>query len=199
MLFTEEILFKGDRYCVIHREVDNLIMDVIDEHKSIWKSYIGTVHALYSIDEYQLMLDDVIFASRLMKENEQFLNHEPIVNEETGEKQFYDLHYPIHYSGGIVIAKDPIKGYCDDVILDHPCYYYRTVYELIFKDGSLTTSIDHSKSMHRIRKNIDTGLRTESSGKDLRCIRKFVKECFCRSYEMNRRHRSVKRKFYKVK
>lgn len=91
-----------------------------------------------------------------------------------------DLKIGLTYSGGIIIARDFVESYGN--FEEYPCYCYKRVFELIFEDGRLVTSIDHSKAMTRIRKNIEKGLRDIRSKKDYKCIQRFIKESFVKNY-----------------
>ncbi len=200
MLFAEEIYFKKDFYSVLLREQDNLLMQAINEHKSIWKSYSGDVIASYDLIDYKLTLEDLILDKNLMKDNESFCGQEPTIDMVNGNKVFEKLGYPLTYTGGIIIAKDIAETFhYGESLSEYPCYCYQNVYELIFDQGILIMSVDHSKAMHRIRKNVEKGLRNLKNQKDMRCIQNFLHETFCKSYERNRKLRKIKKKVYKVK
>lgn len=200
MLFTEEIYFKNDFYTVLLREADNLLMDIVRDHKPIWKSYAGDVIASYDLQNYMLTLQDLILDKHLMKENEKFYDQIPSVDLITGNKVFDKLNCPVNYTGHIVVAKDVVDTFSyDEGLSEYPCFCYKEVYELCFDQGALVTSIDHSKAMVRIRKNIEKGLRNVKNQKDIRCINKFLNQTFCHDFERNRKLRKVKNKIYRVK
>lgn len=197
MLFTEVIYFKEEFYTVLLREADNLLTQVIDDHKPIWKSYAGDVIASYNLSQHMLVLEDVILEKNLMKENEKFCEQEPSIDMVTGNKVLERLGYPVNYTGGIIIAKDLANTYTfSETLSEYPCYCYKYVYELIFEQGALTISVDHSKAMMRIRMNIEKGYRNLKNSKDSRCIHRFLSQTFCRDYEKNRKLRSWKKKWY---
>ncbi len=200
MLFTEEIYFKNDFYTVLLREADNLLMEVVREHKPIWKSYSGDVIASYDLQNYMLTLQDLILDKHLMKDNEKFYDREPSVDLITGSKVFDKLNCPVKYTGHIIVAKDIVDTFSyDGDQAEYPCFCYKEVYELCFEQGALVTSIDHSKAMVRIRKNIEKGLRNVKNTKDIRCINRFLKQTFCHDFERNRKLRKLKNKVYRVK
>ena len=93
---------------------------------------------------------------------------------------------PISYSGTILIGDVPIKEYImKEYIMKESrttIFSYKSVYELIFEDGNLITTIDHSKAMLRIRKNIELGLRSLTNKWDVRCIFHFMKSTFIGDY-----------------
>lgn len=200
MLFIEEICFREEFYSVLYREVDNLLMPLIEEHKTIWKSYAGDVIASYAITDYRLELEDLILDKNLMKDQELFLDREPVTDRITGNKVLEHLQHPLSYTGGIIVAREIVDTFhLSDGLSEYPCYCYKEVYELIFDQGALIMSIDHSKAMLRIRKNLEKGLRSLKSAKDIRTINKFLNQTFCKEYEKNRKLRFWKKKFYKMR
>ncbi|MFA9465741.1 MAG: hypothetical protein ACERKN_15785 [Velocimicrobium sp.] len=85
-----------------------------------------------------------------------------------------------NYQGGIVIAKDVINAF--DFNDKYPCYCYQIVLELIMSEGKVITTINHSRAMHRIRMNIEKGLRSLDNEMDLACINKFLRATFVKKY-----------------
>jgi len=98
-------------------------------------------------------------------------------------KQYYDINQPLHYTGSITIADDFVKDYSMNDTGQAPCFCYKCILELIFEDGILITTIDHSRDMLRIRKNIELGLRSLSKKRDFRCIEHFIKSTFIGNYK----------------
>lgn len=92
----------------------------------------------------------------------------------------YNGQEPCPYWGGIVIGKD--LGNTFEFTNDYPCYCYEKVIELIFNEGKLITTADHSKAMNRIRLNIKKGLRSLKNQQDLICINKFLRSSFIKKY-----------------
>lgn len=123
------------------------------------------------------------------------------VNYSIKEYQLYRQNQPVIYSGGLILGYHFLKDYGQDKA--HLCYSYDKVIELIFQDGILETSVDHSKAMLRVRKNLERGLRSLEKGKDKRCIRKFIYHSFIRDYRQSffaqtRRMLSLKRRQLKL-
>lgn len=90
---------------------------------------------------------------------------------------------PVYFRGGIVIGKGLENTFHFEE--NYPCYCYETVIELIFNEGKLITTIDHSKAMDRIRKNIEKGLRNLDNEIDLASINKFLRKSFVKKYPGN--------------
>jgi hypothetical protein len=65
-------------------------------------------------------------------------------------------------------------------------YSYETVLELIFKDGCLMTSVDHSKAVLRIRRNLEQGLRSLNRSRDRHCIYAFMHRTVICDYRQSR-------------
>jgi len=86
------------------------------------------------------------------------------------------------YSGGILIVKKPLEEYAEY----EDMFSYETVQELIFKDGILITTVDHSKAMLRIRRNVERKLRSLSSARDRHCILKFMHKTVICDYRQSR-------------
>jgi hypothetical protein len=86
----------------------------------------------------------------------------------------------VYYNGAILVGAGPLKDY---VIKYNDAYFsYQSVYELIFENGYLVTTIDHSRAMVRIRKNLELGFRSLSNKNDARCIKHFMKSTFIGDY-----------------
>ncbi len=201
MLFIENIEFKGENYIIINREADNIMIDVIDEHKprKLWKSYLGKVYADYYMEDRKLHLKDISLNAKMINHNEKLLTVEPEYDEVTKMDWFREVNAPLSYTGGIIIAKDIVDIKNVDVIDKEKPYSYNKVLELIFENGVLVTCVDHSKTMVKIRKNIETGLRSIDNSKDMRVMSRFIYQSYLHNYQKHIRNRDMKRKLYKLK
>jgi hypothetical protein len=101
----------------------------------------------------------------------------------------------VRYSGGILIVKDCLEEYAEY----EDMYSYKTVLELIFKDGCLMTSVDHSKAVLRIRKNLEQGLRNLNRGRDRHCIYTFMHRTVICDYRQSRYAYNKKKLFRNVR
>jgi len=119
----------------------------------------------YGGERYEILLKE----TSLKKENLHIEDYVLFIEDE-----------PSNYRGGIVIAKDLKNPF--DFIESYPCYSYQTVMELVFNEGKLITTINHSKAMHRIRMNIEKGLRSIDNEMDLASINKFLHATFVKKY-----------------
>jgi len=95
----------------------------------------------------------------------------------------------LNYSGGMLVVQKPVPAYAeyDDM------FSYEIVLELIFKDGILMTTVDHSKAMLRVRRNLERGLRSMVRARDRYCIRKFMHKTVICDYRQSRIVRAKKK------
>lgn len=148
---------------------------------------------LYQKEEYQLFLSEY---DLLPKEEERgYFNtqeaeqKEQVTFKEADYRLFLEkksncflTQEAIKYSGGILIVKGLLEEYRDY----EDMFSYETVLELIFKDGCLITTVDHSKAVLRIRRNLERGLRNMNNSKDRRCIQKFMHRTVICDYRQSR-------------
>lgn len=152
----------------------------------------------YYLEGYQLMIDSLMI--RCGTDFPFIYNNPPSEIHEIGSIRFIEykgLMEPVAYSGGIVIGREFVYDF--GFTEDYPCFCYRNVMELIFQDGRLVTSIDHQKTMIRIRKNLKLGLRSLKKGKDSRCIRQYIKHSLVGHYSDSFLRKSMKLAKRKVK
>lgn len=90
--------------------------------------------------------------------------------------------FPVAYNGAILIGANPIKEYHRKG--DISSYFsYQKVIELVFENGVLITTVDQSKAMLRIRKNLELGLRSYNKKRDKNCINRFMNATFVGDYK----------------
>lgn len=138
--------------------------------------------SIYEIKEYQLYLKNLILTSDRVYPIIGGVEPKLLSSENGVETVEYDeIMVPVKFTGAVIIGGTFLKSYgAEDEI---PCYSYKTVRELIFQEGKVVTTIDHSKAMLRIRKNLDLGLRDLNKKRDVNCIRYFLKTSFVGDYE----------------
>ncbi|GEM_PF-693378 len=137
--------------------------------------------SVFEIKEYQLYLKNLTVAAAREYPFINGVRPEPFYSEKGVETVQYDnIMAPIKFTGAVIIGSTLIKNYGFDGEI--PCYSYKVVREFIFQDGKLVTTIDHSKAMLRIRKNLDSGLRNLNKARDLKCINHFLKFSFVGDY-----------------
>jgi hypothetical protein len=159
MKFKEEFIYKGDSYLILHCEKDSIVSPDKMDYISAMIGNMQEDKLIYESDDYKLKLLGI---------------------QKSSEDELNELSISVNYTGGLILVKDFVQDYRSTE--DYPCYCYKKVIELIFEEGRLVTSIDHSKDMVRIRKNIEKGLRDIRNKRDFRCIQRFIKESFVQNY-----------------
>ncbi len=170
-------------FFILKCEVKDIFQPEIFGISPIWSN---DQHFEYSstfyIKEYQLFLKNLTIAADRGYPVINGIEPVPLFSEIGIETvQYNNIMVPIKFTGAIVIGNALIKNYGFDEEI--PCYGYKTVRELIFHDGKVVTTVDHSKAMQRIRKNLDLGLRNLNKTRDINCINYFLKSSFVGNYE----------------
>lgn len=127
----------------------------------------------YHVEDYHLYLDKMVMNPGAGSKS---------IFAENNERQFDFDHYPVAYNGAILIGTRLVREYSIKG-MKRACFSYHEVRELIFEDGILITTVDQSKAMLRIRKNIELGLRNLTKSRDIRCIKRFMNSVFIGDYK----------------
>lgn len=138
--------------------------------------------SIFEIKEYQLYLKNLKLSSDRVYPIAGGVEPKLLASENGVETVEYDeIMVPVKFTGAVIIGSTFLKSYgAEDEIA---CYSYKIVRELIFQEGKVVTSIDHSKAMLRIRRNLDLELRDLDKKRDVNCIRHFIKSSFVGDYE----------------
>ncbi len=129
----------------------------------------------FSIRDYRLFLDKIDVGT-----NESMNLGGAWIEDYIQRHSFEELS--VSYNGAILIGTSPVKDYHGKE--DEPSYFsYQKVIELVFDNGVLITTVDQSKAMLRIRKNIELGLRSLSKKRDKNCINRFMSAIFVGDYK----------------
>lgn len=150
-------------------------------------------YSTYELKEFQLYLKDFTISSDRGYPAINGVKPEPYYTDTETEPVLYNnIMEPIKYTGAIIVGNQLVKNYgTNDEI---PCYCYKLIRELIFQEGKLITTIDHSKAMLRIRKNLDLGLRSLDKKQDVKCIQGFIKASFVGDYNHPNKNDKKKQK-----
>ena len=136
----------------------------------------------FYLDDYQLYLNNLIISSDRCYPEINGISPEPYILEQGRDAvQYSGIMEALGYTGSMIIATQLVKKYTDNS--DTPCFSYKFVKELVFREGKLITTIDHSKGMLRIRKNLDSGLRSLDKKRDIKCIQRFIMTSFAGDYK----------------
>jgi hypothetical protein len=167
MNIEQQIIYSGVIYKILSAEQEFVIhpsafglLPVVKA--SLQKSFSCAFH----IEDYHLILDEVALTD---------------TNSE-GERSDRTYGCKVAYNGVLLIADNLVKEYYFKGG-KLACFSYQNVLELVFENGMLITTIDQSKAMLRIRKNLELGLRDLSKNRDLRCIRRFINSSFVGDYK----------------
>jgi hypothetical protein len=179
----DEILFRDELYHVILIEKEEIFSPSTFGLTPIWKdSSFFDCNCSYEVNEYHLILRQL----EVCVDNgyRSVLQTEPVFSKQIEGRDYMmysPLQHNLDYTGAMIIVKDVVdEKYIVDSIV--PCYAYRKVLELVFSDGILVTTIDHSRAMKRVRLNLDYGFRDITNRRDIKCIRKFICESFVGDY-----------------
>ena len=180
-----EMIFHDQEFEVIMIENESIITE-----KEIDQDILGMEHAnlnyhcCFEVKEYRLYLRSCeIICSHGYRAVLQESSHKDNDSNNTTDHSNSELMIPNVYSGSIVIGKGLIASDYLAQGYEVPCYGYEEVIELIFSQGILVTTINHSRAMKRVRMNLDCGYRTLDKKKDVRCIQKYLRDSFVGDYK----------------
>lgn len=129
----------------------------------------------FFIKDYQLLL------SRLDIVTNDARNLGGIHMEGYDRKHSFE-EFPVSYNGTILIGANIVKEYY--LKGNTPAYFsYQKLIELVFENGTLITTVDQSRAMLRIRKNLELGLRRLDNKRDKRCISSFMNSVLIGDYK----------------
>ena len=168
--------YNGNRYNIVaikgtmNFDIHELGFDPVPIHTACWRGY----HCIYNITEEGLFLKDLFV-------NDKNGSYPPVNGVEPEDDRFdgkvyHGINIPVKFDGGIIIGNDFLTRYYIHMGFQR-VYAYKTVYELIFKEGLITKKTDLSKRAALIRTEID------EKGIDRANISKFVEESFSLDYE----------------
>jgi len=174
MFFDHQINYMNRKYKVLAVEQEYLIHPSVFGYLPLTKAtqycnFTGSFH----VEGYKLYLDQLVLNPGAGSKS---------INPENNERIYDFDHYPVAYTGSVLIGTQLVKEYGMKGM--KPTYFsYLHVLELIFEDGVLITTVDQSKAMLRIRKNLELGIRSLVSSRDNRCINRFMNSVFIGEYK----------------
>lgn len=183
MAAKDTIISDGTLFFILKCELKEIYKPDIFGISPIWSDdQTFEYNSTFEIKDYQLYLKDLIITSDRGYKVINGIEPEYIFSEKGIETARYtNVSFPIKFTGAVIIVNTVVKNYGTGEEI--PCFGYKTVREFIFQDGKLVTTIDHSKAMLRIRKNLDLGLRNLDKTRDVECIKHFIKTSFVGDYE----------------
>lgn len=167
MSIEQQIVYHDESYKVLGAEQEVIVhpsvFGILPLNKaSLQQPFSSEFH----IEDYRLILDKLTLMSE---------DHLKVCS---CEKDDYGCE--VSYNGAVLIGSNLVNEYYFKGKI--ACFSYQNVYELVFDNGRLMTTIDQSKAMLRIRKNIDLGLRSLNNNRDLRCIKRFLNAALVGDY-----------------
>lgn len=187
---NDDLLLEELQYHILKCEDKDIINPEVFGISPTWKNDKNFEYSnVLIIKEYQLYLKSLMVSSDRGYPEINGIQPVAYFKENNMEAVIYeDIMHPVSFTGAVVAAAEPLNTY--EIPGELPCFSYKQVLELIFQDGKLVTTVDHSKAMLRIRKNLDLGLRKLEKERDVRCIRHFIETSFVGDYK----HPGKKRK-----
>ena len=170
MKVEQQMIFQDHEFLVLQAEQEFIIHPSAFGKLPIKKSVLQqSFYCKYQVEEYHLILNKM----ECVEENN--LTATAMKEDSTVEG------LSLYYDGTILIGSNLVKEY---YIKDQLAWFsYQNVYELVFDKGTLITTIDQSKAMLKVRKNIDTGLRSLNNRRDIRCINRFLHSALVGEYK----------------
>ncbi len=188
---NDTLLFEGNFYQLTGVEQEIYTPDLFRIAPTWEKDKDFQYISVYEIKEHQLYLKNMTISSDRGFPVINDVKPQSVYHENSLDTVLYEgLMEKLNYTGGVLVGCDYIKNY--NTKGDMPYFSYGKLYELIFEDGILTTTVDHSKGMLRIRKNIDLGLRNLEKERDRKCIKHFLKTSFVGEYLHPNKHKKNK-------
>lgn len=183
------IEYRGEQFEVLECEHQYILHPQVFGILPVWKESSHFDFSMnFKLDEYKLTMNQMwVEADCAMPVINGIAPQYKTKNEQEGV--IYDsLNIPIQYTGAILMAhtKVNVYGIVPEEQETLPCFCYKVVYEYIFENGILITTIDHSRAMVRIRKNLDLGYRDWNKKRDRRCIQQFIKTSLVGDYKLPR-------------
>lgn len=185
LYMKSEMIFHDLVYEVIMIESEKTITEKVIDQDILGTEHANlTYHCSFEVKEYRLYLRNCeIICAHGYRAVLQAVSKSDIDSNDCTEPYSFELMIPNVYSGSMVIGRGLVTS--DYIVPGNgiPCYGYEEVIELIFSQGVLVTTINHSRAMKRVRMNLNCGYRTLDKKKDVRCIQKFIRESFVGDYK----------------
>jgi hypothetical protein len=176
MKIEHKMIYQDKEYTILSAEQEFIIHPIAMGYlpyssASMQCDFAGSFH----VKDYKLSLSCLEIGS------DEARNLGGVHIEEYAQRyHFTDL--PVSYNGAILIGTNIVKEYYLDGT--KPAYFsYQKVVELVFDKGVLITTVDQSRAMLRIRKNLELGLRDLSNKRDKRCINRFMNSVLVGDYK----------------
>ena len=178
--------YRGEDFIVLNCEKQHMIHPVVFGILPVWKDTSPFEFELkLKLDNYKLSLQNLWVHVDCALPVINQVSPNPAVRHNINGYEYQELQVPALYSGAVMVANTLVDSYGSEVEENepYPCFCYKQIYELVFDHGILITTIDHSRDMRRIRKNIDLGYRDWNKKRDRRCIEHFIQNSLIGDYK----------------
>lgn len=195
MNFKDTILISDVNYDILYSEHEIIQPEYFNIAPTWSDDTTFAFISQYNLEDYQLYLKNLIVSNDRGYPEINGIDPKPYcIEQDMDAVQYNDIMEAVEYTGAMVIGTHIVKNYSEND--DIPCYSYKCVKELVFLDGKLITTIDHSKAMLRVRKNLDLGLRSLNKKSDVKCIQRFIMSSFSGNYKKaDKRYQKLLKKF----
>lgn len=179
MKLQQQLLYLDKNYNIISAEHEFIVHPVIFDILPLTPgSATCSFECCLEVIGYRLQLKSI---SILNKENDKTSGFGEDTQVPIGVSRDFE-NKPISYTGTLLIGESKVQEYFMKDSNEN-CFSYKRVFELIFEEGNLITTIDHSRAMLRIRKNIELGYRNLTNKWDVRCITHYINSTFIGDYK----------------
>lgn len=176
MNIVQVINYKNTEYTILAAEQECIIHPIALGYLPFSSASLQCPFtSQFLIKDYQLQL------SRLDIVTNEAVNLGGIHMEGYAQEHSFE-EFPISYNGAILIGTNVVKEYY--LKGDTMAYFsYQKLIELVFENGILITTVDQSRAMLRIRKNLELGYRSLENKRDKRCINRFMNSVLVGDYK----------------
>lgn len=188
------IEIKGEQFEVLSCENQFILHPLVFGILPVWKDSSPFDFELQiSLDNYKIALHEMWVEADCALPIINGILPKYVSRHERDGALYDKLNIPIQYTGAILMAHTLVNDYGIQRSegQNYPCFCYKVVYEYIFENGILITTIDHSRAMIRIRKNLDLGYRDIKKKRDLKCIQQFIKTSLVGDYKQLKRRKKL--------
>ncbi len=176
MNIVQKMNYKNSEYTILAAEQEYIIHPIALGYLPYSAASLQcSFSSHFYIKDYQLLLSNLDIATTEAR------NLGGIHMEGHARKYSFE-EFPVNYNGAILIGTNIFKEYY--LKGTTPSYFsYQKLIELVFENGTLITTVDQSRAMLRIRKNLELGLRSLDLKRDKRCINRFMNSVLVGDYK----------------
>lgn len=160
-------------------------ISVVMHSTACYRGFIAT----FALDDERLVLKNLL--ANTLDKNAAPVPGRPLNGvTPAGPKEKYDfpssysdVNLPLAYTGGLLIG----DGFIEELYVHmgfHPAWKFRTVHELLFKEGRLTGSKDVSRFLKEIRESASPERLQPGPHADRKEVETWIDRCFSMKYSL---------------